>query len=1323
MNILEFRKRYPQYDDMSDGELGGRLHKKHYSDIPKKDFDAKFIAPVYPKPEVDVYGGVDPKDVIAQRAERRAFNTYMKEGDFRGMEAPERPVFDSRATIEAQPEVSYGIKPEAPVRERGVEPTVQSGVDPSTGQPRFAEGAGVGERLWPFGTVQDPATRARAEAETAGRPPLTMGEKTAGLEQPWIDPVAVAVPAGAVTGILAKRAGVKGAELAGRVLTSAFTAGGAEYPIGMVTEKIGEKHPELAPYVNIGLGILSGVTVEHAIERAVAKKIGKVTGNAVKQVGEALQKGDFTEPVTREVYKDIAEEAGVAKKPMEAIEKTEPTPTIPKAKKVAPVAPERPLKVVPEKKIKPGEAKRARILQAEKELAEPVSAIPDAIKQPYAEGAKVKIGRSPQVNTITKEIEATAAEKKLGERFFEIKNDKTGETNVVSFEELKPIKVKERIGRLLREEKGEIRLEPEEPEFTGRAKEVWEGIKESRESARQIKRNTPAKVYKALKGAVVDVSGNVKKDLLKKGPEGKKAVMQRDLIAGASTKALKDVDEATNKIYKGLDSKEHDLFDSFIMAKRHLEIKKKRPKFKFPKGQTVEHYEDIINQIPKEIRPKVERAAKVYWGEMENQLGQLRKEGLLTKESYDALREQGQYYSPRQVLEYIDEGSTYGSKKITVPDSGIKKLSDEGSDKLIETDTSLLLSQVIERTQARIFRNRANKAMYGLAELQPDNGIVKIAKIVKMTKAGKPVYQQAPHGWEKISVMMKGQKKELLMPKEYAEEWIKSDPILTHTQANAAQWILGGKILRPMATGLNPEFALTNFPRDLAHIWLTTEEYSKHGPMATLQMGKDLVDVMKDAFTRKGAWQDYINEGGGMEFLTHQGRFAPKIKGRLGQLQNVMGYLGETSEILGRLALRNRALKQGKSATEATWIARNYLDFSQGGSVTKAVDNAIPYLNASIQGTRGIVRMAANKPAEFSYKIAQMGVLATGLYYANFYNNPEALAQISAREKTNNWIVTTPFSYTDKDGNKKWIYFKIAKDQGQRAFTSVFEGLAAKAIGEEVDVDQITTSAQDFIPLLPTGLLPPTAAAFIGYAANKDFWMNEDIWRGPKVLPKEEYNRYTPEVYKKAGEITGLSPDRLKYGMERYFTHGNVWTSLVGYGMKQMLDEMPEKERGLVTEELILRQPFIRKIARHTDPYHKYGKEAEEIKIAAQTERYKRTRELDNLTQRFFDESITRKDVMDYIKKQPIMDKERLQNRFRASQKLEKIPNRGYWLTLLNMPPEARATAFWNRWRVADKTERKALLKTSLRVQGFRGDKFNYQFSQLKRKYEQEEKK
>ena len=869
----------------------------------------------------------------------------------------------------------------------------------------------------------------------------------------------------------------------------------------------------------------------------------------------------------------------------------------------------------------------------------------------------------------------------------------------------------------LQSEAGQITIGSDPaPRPEGKAGEVYDDLMEARETSLQKKKTTIKQTFKKLKTSLVDVAGNTKAALNKLGPEGKKAVMRHIAHGGANAKALRIADKVTKDIYGELTNAEHDHLDQYIYAKRHLEIAENRPGFKMPGGRTVEHMQALIDSIPKEILTKVEKRAKTYWKTMDEQLTELRKEGLLTEAQLKGLRAVGRYYSPRVVLDYVDPERTSfeGGKKITIPDSGIKKLSDEGSEKLVEGDSSLLLTQVINRTQSRIFKNRANQALWELAEAQPDNPMVRKVKTTKPTKEGKPVYQAAPRGWEKISVMIDGQQKQLMMPEEFAGEWIFKDPILLHSQRNAIQWMTGTKILKAMATGLNPEFAFTNVPRDLALIWMSTEEYSPSLPKAMAQMGLDISGVLKDAVTRKGAFDDYVNEGGGMEFLTHQGRFTPKIHGHLGKIQNVMGYLGETSEIMTRLALRARAIKNGATPEEATTIARNYLDFTQGGNLAKAADSALPYLNAGIQATRGIVRAGATNPKLLSVKVAQVGGLATMLYMANRLLNEDAWDEIPDRDKVNNWIITTPYSYHDKTGTKRYIYFKIAKDQGQRVFASIFEAAAAKLIGDEVDTDQVMLAVRDFIPFAPTNL-PPAVEAMLGYSANKDFWFNEDIWRGPKIRPEEEYTRYTPEAFKRIGKATGLSPERLKNSMQQFFTYGNIWTSLVGGGTQALLKGLDEKDKDLVTEEVILKQPFIRKMVRSTDPYYKYGKEIEESGIDVRTEKYKITRDFDNYAQKYFDDKISNEKVIDYIKKQPMLERKRLMRRFGTHKRLKDIPDRRFWVELLQEPPETRAYIYWSRLNMADAKEKDMLEKTSRKILGFRGKTFFYHLNKLKK--------
>lgn len=132
-----------------------------------------------------------------------------------------------------------------------------------------------------------------------------------GLEEPWIDPLTVAGGAAGVGGRLAYRAGARGLELLGRTALSGGVAGIAEYPLGIVTEAVGEEHPELAPYVNIGLGILSGVTIENFVEKAIIGKGLTPTARAVNKYITELKAGIISDDVATRAASDITEEVKV----------------------------------------------------------------------------------------------------------------------------------------------------------------------------------------------------------------------------------------------------------------------------------------------------------------------------------------------------------------------------------------------------------------------------------------------------------------------------------------------------------------------------------------------------------------------------------------------------------------------------------------------------------------------------------------------------------------------------------------------------------------------------------------------------------------------------------------------------------------------------------------------------------------------------------------------------------------------------------------------------------------------------------------------------
>lgn len=888
--------------------------------------------------------------------------------------------------------------------------------------------------------------------------------------------------------------------------------------------------------------------------------------------------------------------------------------------------------------------------------------------------------------------------------------------------------------------------------------------------------NKVKSVLKSLNTSLIDVSGNLKGKLAQFGNDGKRVTIMHDLMAGSGSKAADDFNIIEREIFSGMNQVQTETLDKAAFALNHLAIRaEKGAKFKLPNNTTEQKLQDFIDTMPAKNKEQIqERLGKIrntlkFYADLQF------NEGLITKAQRDSLN-QREYYIPRQVLEYLDPTTTAvdrNGKVISVHDSGLKKLSDDGSDKLVEMDAKLLLQQVTARTYARVFKNRAAKAMADLARVEmPDSKsqqakeeLIRLAKVVGSTKSafeiidkrtgqtltaeafeseneakelikgdediyevqqvkvGQPVYETPGPDERSIFAMEDGKVTRMIMPQEMANEWILRDPILSAQQSWWIGTLSGSKMLKAMATGINPEFAITNIPRDMAHIYLTTEEYSSFAPKFIYQMQQDIKEVANDVELKGELTRMYTDLGGGMDFLSQQHRDTqkfPKVSSTMNQAMDVASYMGTKSEMLTRLALMNRALKNKKPPHEAVWIARNYLDFSQGGSVIKMLDAGIPYLNASIQGSRGLFRAAKNNPKTFGIKMGQIATTAIGLFLANFYNkDPETgksvYEDVPESDKVRNWIITTPLWFRDEDGTKRYYYMKIPKDQGQRVFATAAEAMMKKHMGQEVDADEIVDSVLDFLPILPTDALPPTMDAMLGYMVNKDFWLRRDIWRGPAVDPPEEFTKYTPVAYKKAGELTGLSPERLKYGVEQYFTKGNIWTSLVGYGAKQVFDELDDKTMNETVEELFAKKPGIRRFLKFTRPEAEQQRRIKEAKIEANTERRRVNRNFDALIEQFYNGRTDRNEIEEFLRRQPRHDIKRLMSRFRRAGQIKDIPNRRLWLNLLDLPPEYRAINYWNTWTQLDEAGREEMDRTSLKVPGFRSKRFNEQFNKMRR--------
>lgn len=841
-----------------------------------------------------------------------------------------------------------------------------------------------------------------------------------------------------------------------------------------------------------------------------------------------------------------------------------------------------------------------------------------------------------------------------------------------------------------------------------------------------------------MKRKFLDPSANAKVDLEKMyGEEGVKVVQEKILSRGANARGARIYKQALKEVYGKLKKADQKLLDRMIFARRVMQIdeihgegKKKHPGdlggsahagfLEELKRQDPVKYEDMINR------------ADAYFDVMRDQLLQLKEEGLISEAQYQKLSKFD--YSRRQMINLLDpevgKEFTIGRSGMSVRDSGVQSLRRGEKSDVLETDSQLLMLEVVNRTQGRIMNNRANQALLELARDNPESPLVR----EKIKGVG------IPKGWKTVKMFEEGKTKELVMSPDFAKEWVKTDAEISYNMANLLRVMSGSVILRPMATGINVGFAFANLPRDLAHIWMASNiyqggkwksTYSPAMPVALGQMGVDLATVSKDALLRRGRFDQYIEEGGGMEFLVHQGRILQKrlgVETGLDKIQNVLGYVGETSEIISRLALRERAIKKeararGVSIEEArknseitkkaSSVARDYMDFGQAGGYSRAMDAAIPYLNASIQGTRGVFRSAIRDPKTFGVKSAQIAAFTTGLYMANKYINEDAYNAVSEEVKTNNFVITTPWKFTDTEGQERYIYFTIPKDPSQKFMARFFEDSTRKILGEDVDAGETVKTLKELMPITEQNLLPPSAQSLIGYTTNTDFWNNEDIWKRGKVDPEEEYiPGQTGTFFVDTGQAVGMSPERLEYSMQRLFTQGNLYSYMVGLGYEKLFSNVPENEREQHIAAVLSKMPISKRFIKVTNPYTEFAEEIDNVETDVNTKRWVNTRNLDMLAEGYlFQDNVKKSEITKLIrdvgKKDGVDEAERLLDRFEFQVKTKDLPERTFWLKMQRMSPEGRARIFVKRWDSADQEEKQRMTRSmSIIGKGVFTDKF-----------------
>jgi len=743
---------------------------------------------------------------------------------------------------------------------------------------------------------------------------------------------------------------------------------------------------------------------------------------------------------------------------------------------------------------------------------------------------------------------------------------------------------------------------------------------------------------------------------------------------GWSGAATKEYEKRLKNIDRLVTHTNEKSFSEYLEMRRLVEVSDlkgaKGEDYDLPYGITPEQAKKWVAEFESQKQAEgtldtYKSAANEYYAASKTQLDQLLKEGLLSKEGHASLVENHKNYSPQQMIQYLDPDDTSGlvGKGAGAPIKALKGGSESGR----VVDYRYLMARTIASAQSRIFNNRANK------ELVNGVGNEKAAKeIGAIIDDG--TYDRIPFGYERITAYEKGQAKSIFVPKDFAKSWTGADPIL---RSDAAKFLGSiSTIIKAQATGLNPEFIVSNTPRDILFSYLNTKEYSPIVPIGAVQQAKDLSGAFKDALHQRGKYLDYVNDGGSLDGLSKEGRLdknpwekVTPTSETVRTVSNFLGGAGEFSERWVRLAVYNRAIKNGKSSLEAAKIARDMLDFAQGGTFIKAADKFLPYLNAGTQGTRALF---SNIDAEKLFKMGQIAAIGAAFEAINSKYNEEAWEAISDQEKATKWIIPL-YKYTDDDGRQRFKYIGISKDQGAALLSSIGAASARITAGKKANATEILNSIKNAFP--DSGLLAgPVAESLIAYFANFDLFRMDEVYKGRPTTPSTEFSDVDAldNAVQRLSELSGgaveVSPARLKAAASKIILPHNPVTAGLMIVPKYLLGEENFTE---MVKELISLKPGIRRVIRDTPPTEvpsSVAEKAERLGVdiegrparAARQEVYKaeqqlgaqrniQDREIRRIMTKIKKGEATKQELIDFINQTPD-DYTRLRNRIKTIQ-------------------------------------------------------------------------
>jgi hypothetical protein len=627
---------------------------------------------------------------------------------------------------------------------------------------------------------------------------------------------------------------------------------------------------------------------------------------------------------------------------------------------------------------------------------------------------------------------------------------------------------------------------------------------------------------------------------------------------------------------------------------------------------------EMKEQLP-DLYKTFDKMSSDYYDTFRYLLDESLKNGLITKEVYDELWSYN--YIPTKFIQHFIEGelaidNPSKSKKLS---ASLKNLTG-GSEEDVITNYQYIMELYAHATYRRIFDNRAAvKLAQAIGKIDPNkfgkDSQFFIQKPNGKDKKGNPTYSDPEKGYDYIKFMVDGVENRIVAPKQFVDIWydseFQSSPWLDST-VNFLSKLSLVEFIKGVFTKYSPVFGVTQILLDAPQALISTKAYPDFF-LGSVLLAKDYATVAKDVMSivrdgkptkffveavQAGVFSDFLSTENdlikGEKFTNYDGTdnvknkikyLASRVNRGVDKTLEAIAKVNEAVEYSTRLAVYYRMkqnliskFKKDNNGAEPTGQdleniqllsaeqARNVVDFSVGGGVTKQANRLFAYLNSTIQVFISAARGLKNNPWKAGLMMLEIGAASTALLAYSLGD----LGGEDDEEKKKRYKEYRKRSTYEKEsyflmwtGDPERPFLRIPKPPLFKGLINLFEQAYLNASrGEEFNQEKMWSAFQRDIPFgnpLAELTRNPMINAAFKYFNNYDQFRKENIVKDEEKILDFAETKGATQLYKNIGKASkdlglkeGLSPKRLQEAV-RSFTGDpskNTWASLFDMGSK-----------------------------------------------------------------------------------------------------------------------------------------------------------------------------